>query len=75
MIADYCDDGQKMLDIMEFNKSLKIAWILKYISDECKSTWKCFCDFHLSKLGGKLVLLGNFSKKRCYETYRVSYNL
>ena len=37
MIADYCDGGQKMLDIMEFNKSLKIAWILKYISDECKS--------------------------------------
>ena len=31
MIADYCDGGQKMLDIMEFNKSLKIAWILKYI--------------------------------------------
>ena len=27
MIADYCDGGQKMLDIMEFNKSLKIAWI------------------------------------------------
>ena len=31
MIADYCDGGQKMLDIMEFNKSLKIAWILKFI--------------------------------------------
>ena len=42
MIADYCDGGQKMVDIMEFNKSLKIAWILKYISDECKSKWKCF---------------------------------
>jgi len=27
MIADYCDGGQKMLDIMEFNKSLEIAWI------------------------------------------------
>ena len=35
MIADqYCDGGQKMLDIVEFNKSLKIAWVLKYISDE-----------------------------------------
>ena len=41
MIADYGDGGQKMLDIMAFNKSLKIAWIVKYIyiSDDCKSTW------------------------------------
>ena len=37
MIADYGDGGQKMLDIMAFNKSLKIAWIVKYISDDCKS--------------------------------------
>jgi len=29
MIADYGDGGQKMLDIMAFNKSLKIAWIVK----------------------------------------------
>ena len=37
-MADYYDGGKKML----VNKSLKIAWILKYISDECKSKWKCF---------------------------------
>ena len=37
MIDDYSDCGQKMLDIMAFNKSLKIAWIVKYISDDCKS--------------------------------------
>ena len=30
MIADYGDGGQKMLDIIAFNKSLKIAWIVKY---------------------------------------------
>ena len=30
MIADYGDVGQKMLDIMAFNKSLKIVWIVKY---------------------------------------------
>ena len=42
MVADYCNGGQNLLDIMEFNKSLKIAWILKYISDECKSKWKFF---------------------------------
>ena len=56
-----------MLDIMEFNKHLKIAWILKFISNGCKSKWKCiFYDFHHSKIGGKLVFLGNWRKK-CYD--------
>ena len=53
----------KILDIMAFNKSLKIAWIVKYISDDCKSKWKTFWDFFLSKWGGKLVFLGNLGKK------------
>ena len=47
MISDYGDDGQKMLDIMAINKSLNIAWIVKYISDDCKSKWKNFWDFFL----------------------------
>ena len=29
MIADYQEGGLKILDIMEFNKALKITWILK----------------------------------------------
>ena len=45
MIADFQDGGLKMLDIMEFNKALKISWILKYISDDCQSKWKSFFDF------------------------------
>jgi len=45
MIADYQDGGQKMLDIIEFNKALKISSILKYISNGCKSKWKCFFEF------------------------------
>ena len=31
-----------MLDIMEFDKALKITRILKYISDDCHSKRKCF---------------------------------
>jgi len=63
MIADYQDGGQKMLDIIEFNKALKISWILKYISNDCKSKWKRFFDFHLSKVGGKLVfMIGNVAE-------------
>ena len=63
MIADYGDGSQKMVDIMAFNKSLNIAWIVKYISDDCKSKWKTILDFYLSKWGGKLVFLGNLGKK------------
>ena len=65
MIVDYGDGGQKMLDIMAFNKSLKIAWIVKYIyiSDDCKSKWKNLGDFFLSQWGGKLVFLGNLEKQ------------
>jgi len=42
---------------------LQISWILKYISNDCKSKWKCFIDFHLSKVGGKFVFLGNLAPK------------
>lgn len=52
-----------MLDIMEFNKALKITWILKYISDDCQSKWKSFVDFYLSKFGGKLIFTGNLARK------------
>ena len=69
MIADYQVEGQKMLDIIEFNKALKISWILKYISNDCKSKWKCFFDFHLSKVGGKLVFLGNLAPKDARKLY------
>ena len=68
-IADYQVGGQKMLDIIEFDKALQISWILKYISNDCKSKWKCFFDFHLSKVGGKLVVLGNLAPKDAIKIY------
>ena len=55
-----------MLITIEFNKTLKITWILiKYINifDDCHSTWKCFFDFHLSKFAGKLGFTTNLSRK------------
>lgn len=48
---------------MEFNKALKFSRILKYLSNDCKSKWKSFVDFHLSKVGGKLAFLGNLAPK------------
>ena len=52
-----------MLDIMESNKSLKIAWTLKYISDECKSKWKCFLISIFLNWGTNYFFLGTLSKK------------
>ena len=55
-----------MLNIIEFNKTLKITWILiKYINifDNCHSKGKCFFDFHLFKFAGKLGFPGNLSRK------------
>ena len=65
MIADHGDGGQKMLDIMAFNMSLKIAWIVKYIyiSVDYKSKWKNLGDFFLSQWWRKLVFLGNLEKQ------------
>ena len=76
MIADYGDGGQKMLDIMAFNKSLKIAWIVKYIyiSDDYKSKWKNLGDFFLSQWGRKLVFLGNLEKQDSTKHEWVDFN-
>ena len=63
MIAHCQEGGQRLLDIMELNKALKISCILKYLSNDCKSKWNCFFDFHLSKVGRKLVFLGNLAPK------------
>ena len=52
-----------MLDIVELNKALDISWILQYLSNDCKSKRKCFFDFYVSKVGAKLVFLGNAAPK------------
>ena len=68
-MVDYQDGGQKMLDIIQFNKALKISWILKYISNDYKSKWKYFFDFHLAKEGGKLFFLGNLAPNDAWKLY------
>jgi len=36
---------------------------------DCKSKWKCFFDFPLSKVGDKLVFLGNLAPKDARKLY------
>ena len=42
MINDYKNGGLKMVDIASFTKSLKTAWIKKYLDDSNRGKWKDF---------------------------------
>ena len=56
VIRDYPDGGLKILDIISFNKALKIVWIKKYLDENSKGKWKLFIDAELEPLGGPVVL-------------------
>ena len=45
-----------MLDIISFNKALKVVWIKKYLDENSKGKWKLFIDTELEPLGGPMVL-------------------
>ena len=62
MINDYKNGGLKMVDIASFTKSLKTAWIKKYLDDSNCGKWKHFFELELRKYGGKLVFTSNLNK-------------
>ena len=55
--------GLKMVDSESFNKSLKVAWISKYLDPEDFGKWKIFFDLELKKYGGGAVFNGNLDRK------------
>ena len=63
MINDYPEGGLRMIDIASFNKALKSTWIKKYLNEENNSAWKIFFHIELEKCGGKLFLLGTWTRK------------
>ena len=63
MINDYFRGGLKMIDLVSFNKSLKLTWIKKYLDSSNKGKWKIFLDLKLGKNAGELVFAGNLSVK------------
>ena len=63
MINDYFKGGLKMIDLVSFNKSLKLTWIKKYLDSSNKGKWKIFLDLKLGKNAGELVFAGNLSVK------------
>ena len=52
-----------MIDILSFKKSLKAAWIKKYLDTENGGSWKFVFDAELQRYGGKLAILGNLNPK------------
>ena len=63
MINDYLKGCLKMIDLVSFNKSLKLTWIKKYLDSSNKGKWKIFLDLKLGKNAGELVFAGNLSVK------------
>ena len=51
-----------MVDIASFTKSLKTAWIKKYLDDSNLGKWKDFFELELRKYGGKLIFTCNLNK-------------
>ena len=62
MINDYKNGGLKMVDTASFTKSLKTAWIKKYLDYSNCGKWKDLFELELRKYGGKLVFSCNLNK-------------
>ena len=65
MINNYNKGGLKMIDIRNFNASLKVKWLQGYLDSDNKGKWKVFRDYHLERYGGKrkLVIQDPFVKE------------
>ena len=55
LINSYDKGGLKMIDIFSYNKSLKLAWVKRYLDAENMGKWKLFFGEELEKYGGKLL--------------------
>ena len=49
MINNYNEGGLKMIDIRNFNTSLKVKWLQRYLDSDNKGKWKVFFDYNLER--------------------------
>ena len=78
MISDYDEGGLRAPNIDIMAKSLKLAWILRLLSEEENSedSWKAIPDYLLDKFGGvNLLLRCNHDKKFLARINLVCVNL
>ena len=63
MINNYNKGGLKMIDIRNFNTSLKVKWLQGYLDSDNKGKWEVFFDYYLERYGGKLLILSNLQQR------------
>ena len=63
LINNYNKGGLKMIDIRNFNTSLKVKWLQGYLDSDNKGKWKVFFDYYLERYGGKLLILSNLQQR------------
>ena len=61
MINNHNKGGLKMIDIRNFNTSLKVKWLQGYLVLNDKGKWKVCFDYYLEMYGGKLLILSRES--------------
>ena len=61
MIDDPRNGGLKMIDLCSFNKSLKTAWVKKYLDTTNKGKWKLLFDMELKNYGCENLFRGNLN--------------
>ena len=62
MINNYNKGGLKMIDIRNFNTSLKVKWLQGYLDSDNKGKYKVFFDYYLERYRGKLLTLSNLQQ-------------
>ena len=67
MINNYSRGGLKMIDIRNFNISLKVKWLQGYLDSDNKGKWNVFFDYYLERYGGKLLILSNLQQRRAKQ--------
>jgi hypothetical protein len=68
IIADYIDDGLKMLDLVSFIKTQKAMWVKRLCKDG-NASWKAYPNLELNKL------IGPQSFKYNLNTMKITYNI
>ena len=64
--------GLKMIDLCSFNKSLKTAWVKKYLDTTNHGKWKFLVDLELENYGRDLIFRGNLNVSDTKKEVRVT---
>ena len=58
-----------MLDLISFNKALKLTWVRKYLDNDNNGKWSLLFDSQLQELGGVDFFKSNLNRKTCLKIF------